>query len=222
MNAEQWNQLYPVGTLVFAYPGFRPEDDAAARRLVTRTRTAAQVSTPGDPVVWVEGEGAYICLTHVDPVSEDVWEAARTAEKPAEPEAAPETPARLSPEREAEIAARAGAASPAPWFLHDDWPGQVFSESQFNHHIARVTGSNPEPNERFIAHARTDVPALLAELAAVRAERDQARARIAELEYIAPSPSCTRCYGADAERFVAQGGATVACAACGPSEEPVR
>ncbi|MFF7824251.1 hypothetical protein ACFZCM_03410 [Streptomyces rochei] len=86
--------------------------------------------------------------------------------------AVPESAARLSPEREAEIAARADAASPAPWFLHDDWPGRVFSESQFNHHIARVTGSNPEPNERFIAHAREDVPALLAELAAVRTERD--------------------------------------------------
>ncbi|MFB7162282.1 hypothetical protein [Streptomyces sp. NPDC056242] len=77
---------------------------------------------------------------------------------------------RLSPEREAEIAARAEAASPSPWFLHADWPGRVFSESEFNHHIARVTGTNPERNEAFIAHAREDVPALLAELAAVRTE----------------------------------------------------
>ncbi|MFE0887853.1 hypothetical protein ACFW4Q_02260 [Streptomyces rochei] len=91
--------------------------------------------------------------------------------------AVPESAARLSPEREAEIAARAEAATPGPWFVHPDWPGRVFSESEFNAHVARVTGSNPEHNEQFIAHARTDVPALLAELAAVRAERDQARER---------------------------------------------
>ncbi|AVH57869.1 MULTISPECIES: hypothetical protein [Streptomyces] len=36
--------------------------------------------------------------------------------------------------------------------------------------------------------------------------------------YVAPSPSCTRCYGADAVRFVAQGGATAPCPVCGPSE----
>lgn len=80
MTVETFNRLHPVGTPVFAYPGFRPEVASDARRLVTRTRTAAQLSASGDPVVWVEGEGSYICLTHVDPVSEDVWEEARTAE----------------------------------------------------------------------------------------------------------------------------------------------
>ncbi|WP_333758469.1 hypothetical protein [Streptomyces sp. ISBFB 2968] len=97
MNAAEFNARYPVGTLVFAYPGVRPEDGPGTR-LVTRTRTEAQVSASGDPVVWVEGEGAYICLTHVDPVAEDVWEEARKAEAQAESEPAP---ARLTPEREA-------------------------------------------------------------------------------------------------------------------------
>ena len=92
MNAEQFNARYPVGTLVFAYPGCRPEDGPGTR-LVTRTRTEAQVSASGDPVVWVEGEGAYISLTHIDPVAEDVWEEARKAETAAQP---PEpTPQRL-------------------------------------------------------------------------------------------------------------------------------
>ncbi|MFD4569339.1 hypothetical protein ACFWOX_33880 [Streptomyces sp. NPDC058467] len=50
------------------------------------------------------------------------------------------------------------------------------------------------------------------------AELERLRARVAELEYVAPSPSCTRCYGADAVRFVAQGGATAPCPVCGPSE----
>jgi len=36
--------------------------------------------------------------------------------------------------------------------------------------------------------------------------------------YVAPSPSCTRCYGADAARFVATGGVTSPCRVCGPSE----
>ncbi|CAM5389703.1 hypothetical protein STENM36S_06304 [Streptomyces tendae] len=79
MNVDQWNARYPVGTLVFAYLGCRPEDGSGTR-LVTRTRTEAQLSASGDPVVWVEGEGSYICLTHVDPVAEDVWEEAREAE----------------------------------------------------------------------------------------------------------------------------------------------
>lgn len=84
MNAAEFNARYPVGTLVFAYPGCRPEDGAGTR-LVTRTRTEAQLSASGGPVVWVEGEGSYICLTHVDPVAEDVWEAARKAETAAQP-----------------------------------------------------------------------------------------------------------------------------------------
>ncbi|MFD8820819.1 hypothetical protein ACFV1C_00370 [Streptomyces sp. NPDC059605] len=49
----------------------------------------------------------------------------------------------------------------------------------------------------------------------------QLRARVAELEaatYIAPSPSCTRCYGADAVRFMANGGTTAPCLTCGPSQ----
>jgi hypothetical protein len=51
-----------------------------------------------------------------------------------------------------------------------------------------------------------------------RGELETLRARVAELEYVAPSPSCTRCYGADAVRFVAQGGASAPCPVCGPLE----
>jgi hypothetical protein len=55
-------------------------------------------------------------------------------------------------------------------------------------------------------------------LASARRGRSRLRARVSELEYVAPSPSCTRCYGADAVRFVAQGGATAPCPVCGPLE----
>ncbi|MFF8590038.1 hypothetical protein ACF061_01120 [Streptomyces sp. NPDC015220] len=160
MNAEQWNKLHPVGTLVFAYPGARPEDIPSARRLVTRTRTEAKtVGLDGDGVVWVEGEGSYISLTHVDPVPEDVWEEARAAEKQAEPEVQL-APDRLSPEREAET----------------------------RKHIAELIYPTygQRDTERTLAIADAVMPAvraaLLAELAAVRAERDQALARVAELE----------------------------------------
>lgn len=77
MNAAEFNARYPVGTPVLAYPGVRPEDGADDDALITRTRTEAQQSTAGDAVVWVEGHGAYIVLTHVDPVTEAEWEQAR-------------------------------------------------------------------------------------------------------------------------------------------------
>jgi hypothetical protein len=81
VNAETFNSRYPVGTLVFAYPGARPEDIPSARRLVTRTRSEAhEVGLDRDGVVWVEGEGSYISLTHVDPVSQAEWDAAKAAE----------------------------------------------------------------------------------------------------------------------------------------------
>jgi hypothetical protein len=87
VNAEQWNERYPVGSPVLAYPGIRPdapvaiafrERAAAGRlfkgadkdpctRLLTRTRTVAQKSSSGHDVVWVDGHGAYIALTHIDP-----------------------------------------------------------------------------------------------------------------------------------------------------------
>jgi hypothetical protein len=91
VNAETFNSRYPVGTPVFAYPGFRPEDDPTAPRLVTRTRTTAQKSASGHDVIWVEGEGAYISLTHVDPVSMDEWEAAKATEVAAAEQAPKDT-----------------------------------------------------------------------------------------------------------------------------------
>lgn len=67
--ADRWNALYPVGSPVTAYPGCRPEDDSKCTRLVTRTRSAASVLGGHTAVVWVEGHGACIKLTHVDPQS---------------------------------------------------------------------------------------------------------------------------------------------------------
>jgi hypothetical protein len=77
MNAEQWNRRYTVGTPVLAYPGVRPEYDVNTETLMTHTRSKAQVVGSGDHVVWVDGHGAYITLSHVDPVTEAALEQAR-------------------------------------------------------------------------------------------------------------------------------------------------
>ncbi|MFD9284889.1 hypothetical protein ACFWD7_48075 [Streptomyces mirabilis] len=71
MNADEFNSRYPVGTPVVAYPGARPEDVPSARRLVTRTRSEAQpFGLDREGVVWVDGHGACIALTHVDVVTD--------------------------------------------------------------------------------------------------------------------------------------------------------
>lgn len=67
MTAGRFNELYPVGTPVNAYPAARPEDDKDCARIATRTRTPAWVLSGHTPVVMVEGHGACIALTHVDP-----------------------------------------------------------------------------------------------------------------------------------------------------------
>ncbi|MFK8850435.1 hypothetical protein [Streptomyces sp. Ac-502] len=86
MNAEQWNDKYPVGTPVIAYPCVRPEHPLAVavreqqesggyvdpgdadlcKRLVTVTRTPAWTLGDGEAVVSVEGYAGGICLTHID------------------------------------------------------------------------------------------------------------------------------------------------------------
>lgn len=94
---------------------------------------------------------------------------------------------------------------------------------------ARSGGLHEQSCLRYVPGHELISPALA--LKAYRAERPAAasgpteverlRARVAELEaetYVAPSPSCTRCYGADAVRFVDKGGATSPCRVCGPSE----
>lgn len=69
MTADEFNDRYPVGTPVIAYPGVRPEDPCApslCRRVETRTRTLAWRSSAGRDVVMVEDYSSWIALTHVD------------------------------------------------------------------------------------------------------------------------------------------------------------
>lgn len=70
MTADEWNERYPIGTPVVAYPGVLPDDPTAASlctRLDTRTRSAAWTLGHGRPVVKVEGRAGGIALTHIDP-----------------------------------------------------------------------------------------------------------------------------------------------------------
>lgn len=67
-TTDLWNTRYPIGTPVTAYPSTRPEDGANCERLATRTRSEAQVLEGHTAVVWVDGHGACIQLSHVDPV----------------------------------------------------------------------------------------------------------------------------------------------------------
>jgi hypothetical protein len=83
---------------------------------------------------------------------------------------------RLTPEYEAEITARANAATPGPWGarrgLADPHTTRNGMETDGNIVTLTTGRTNAEnyANARFIAHARDDVTALLAELAAVRTE----------------------------------------------------
>lgn len=67
--ADEFNNRYPVGTRVIAYPGRRPPNDGSdqrCRRLDTTTRSRASVLGGHTPVVWVHGNAACIALTHID------------------------------------------------------------------------------------------------------------------------------------------------------------
>ncbi len=64
-TADGWNERYPIGTPVNAYPGTR--DDPP---MVTRTRSKAWTLGHGAPVVAVVGRAGGIALTHVDPIDE--------------------------------------------------------------------------------------------------------------------------------------------------------
>ncbi|WP_217235402.1 hypothetical protein [Streptomyces sp. AC555_RSS877] len=165
MNAEQWNALYPVGTLVFAYPGCRPEHSSDARRIVTRTRTEAKpVGLDRDGVVWVEDHGAYISLTHVDVVSEDEWEAAKTADAVAAQGALPmpvgDQPQPLDDTQLAEIRDRAAkrAAALTAWL---------------NKFSPLAEGQREVENAETVLEE--DVPALLAEVERLKAELAESR-----------------------------------------------
>lgn len=88
---------------------------------------------------------------------------------------------RLTPEHEAEIVARLKAAVGGPWRVDEDQRSLnrfVVDEDGLLVINFGYVGNRTRDVAEFVAHARIDVPALLAELVAVRAERDEIAARV--------------------------------------------
>lgn len=91
----------------------------------------------------------------------------------------------------AEITERASKATPGPWWHKDGWEGAmpgdewyVYQEQPLGEIICCPCRSNPsEANAEFIAHAREDIPALLAEVRRLR--ELEARA----MDHLLTSPS---------------------------------
>jgi len=62
MNAEQWNERYPVGTDVIYYP-------IAGRKypyVIAKTRSKAWELGSGHPVVKIEGKPGGVSLRHIE------------------------------------------------------------------------------------------------------------------------------------------------------------
>ena len=89
MSAAEFNSLYPIGTPVIAYPACRPEDCPNDTRLVTRTRSLAQVLGGHTDVVWVDGHDSCIALDHIDVIGEGDLKALQLADAVAEMGALP-------------------------------------------------------------------------------------------------------------------------------------
>ncbi|MFI8872391.1 hypothetical protein [Streptomyces sp. NPDC055243] len=133
--------------------------------------------------------------------------------------------ARLSPQREAEIAARLEAAAPGPWTAVELPPNE---ESKHPAHwvkaeyedssgfvTSEVIADCPwrQTDAEFIAHAREDVPALLTEVerqraelaavrAAVRAERDEVAVEVARFGIYGTATSAAKALVARASELV--------------------
>lgn len=97
----------------------------------------------------------------------------------------------LDPKRRQEIRERCDKATPGPWLRRQYYrPGEVVAEILGRYHgvllivapTHGVTNDDDVHNGDFIAHARTDIPHLLARLDAVTGERDAYRARVGRLE----------------------------------------
>lgn len=91
------------------------------------------------------------------------------------------------------IRARVEAASPGPWTVAEDIEagGCVLDATGRNICTAGLDGGAPGPrrdeDQTFIATARTDVPALLAEVERLKAALQTARGALADIAGLSPS-----------------------------------
>lgn len=118
---------------------------------------------------------------------------------------------RLTPQYEAEIRERAEAATPGPWWteiLPEHGGESIGIDAPGDNWIVPVQDLY-EPNAEFMGHAREDVPALLAEierqraeLAAVRAERDEVAVEVARFGIYGTATSAAKALVARASELV--------------------
>ena len=93
----------------------------------------------------------------------------------------------MTPDRLAEIKARVEAATPGPWRSeYSGATGPVVMDDEARtalDHIARCPHFRSHSDAEFIAHARTDIPDLLAEVKRLRALGDRLAATVSLLLY---------------------------------------
>ena len=109
-------------------------------------------------------------------------------------------------DRLAEIEALANAATEGPWTASGPFIGAVNAPEEDDPIFAEVNGEDDERAEldaEFIAHARTDVPALVAALRAVLAEADALDVLAKQSEGLSFDP--TQSGMATAHRLAARG-----------------
>ncbi|MGW2371748.1 hypothetical protein [Kitasatospora sp. NPDC001683] len=198
LTAEAWNERYPVGTPVTAYPGLRPEHPAFAefrsKRLETRTRSAAWNLGHGEPVVLVDDYAGGISLEHIDlrteeapmsqpqPVAEcancNGYDSSTCLNCRGTGEQAAGTPV-LDLDA---IQARLNAATPGPWYADGS---EIYAGDPDMHTLhAPWVGEtcnvdlpdHGEGNATFVAAARTDVEQFLARVRQLEAELRRERA----------------------------------------------
>jgi len=91
------------------------------------------------------------------------------------------TPSPTTPEELEAIRARAEAATPWPW-RSQKGHGDKWRVEAAGHTVCKVWTHNMTKNAPFIAHAREDVPALLAHSDAIARDLAEAKRRLAEAE----------------------------------------
>jgi len=63
-RVQEFNAQHPIGTPVRYWTGVRGDGPGRC----SRTRTAAQLLQGHTAVVWMQGEGSCVALTHVEPL----------------------------------------------------------------------------------------------------------------------------------------------------------
>lgn len=79
------------------------------------------------------------------------------------------------------IKERAKKATPGPWYADDErWPGNANLQYWFNTHYDGVGAAATKADAEFIAHAREDIPRLVAEVERLSKRLSEAESLLSE------------------------------------------